>query len=534
MTQHYILVATDLTDESLKLLQEADDVHLTMVTPALAAVREKIPEAHALICREDLLVDRDLLERAPQIRMVARVTAGLSGVDIEYATSRGIIVMNTPGASAIAAGEHTLALMLALSRGLITAHNSLREGYWLLDRKQQAGTQLYRKTLGIIGMGRVGQIVAFRCLAFGMNVLAYDPYISEEKITDERIQLVSLKELLARSDFISLHVPATRETRHLVNQETIEQMKPGVRIINTAHGSIVDETALAGALKSRHVAGAAVDVYAEEPPYNSPLIGLPHVIHTPHIGDNTIEATQDLSLRVVEQVLDALRDKDYRNVVNMPLMPGLNYEAVRPYMYLGEAIGALHHTLARHRVRRVAVEVRGDDMNGLIRPMTVAILKGLISPVLGDKVSYINAPMLAAEFGWQTMQVKGLKTGEYSNIVTCQVTLEDGELITITGTLLDRKEPHIVQINEYRLNFVPAGYLVIMGSYDRPGVIGRVGTLLSSHNVNIASWHTGRAEPGGHTLTILTLDEEIPEAVFDELRQLDFVRHAHQVRIVHS
>ncbi|MCU0513820.1 MAG: phosphoglycerate dehydrogenase [Anaerolineae bacterium] len=534
MTEYRLIIATDLTEESLALLRAAGDVTFSLVPPSGPALREQLQEAHALICREDVPVDRTLLEQAPRLRLVARMTASLGGVDIEHATARGIIVMHTPGVSAIAVGEHTLALMLALSRRLTTAHNSLRDGYWLLDRKRQAGTQLYRKTLGIIGLGRVGHIVALRALAFGMQVLACDPYISEDKVTDERIELVSLRELLTASDFISLHVPATRETRHLLNEQSLASLKPGARLINTAHGSLIDEAALVQALKSGQVGGAAVDVYAEEPPYNSPLVGLPGVIHTPRISDNTAEATQDLALRVVEQVLDALRDKDYRNVVNMPLLPGLNYETVRPYLHLGEAMGSLLHTLARHRVRRVAVEVRGEAMNGLIRPLSVAILRGLIAPVLGDKVSYINAPMLAAEFGWHIHQVKGLKTGEYSNIVTCQITLEDGEPITMTGTLLDHKEPHIVQINEYRMNFVPEGALLILGSHDKPGVIGRVGSLLSGHQVNIASWHTGRAQPGGHTLTVVTLDEELPAPVLEELRQLDFIRHAHQVTIARS
>lgn len=531
MTQFHVLVATDLTDESLALLRQAEDVSFEIVPPNPATLRPRLREAHALISRDDLTVDDALLEHAPHLRIIARVTAGIAHVDVDSATQRGILVMNTPGANAIAAGEHTLTLMLALSRRLPLAHNSLREGYWLLDRKRQAGVQLFGKTLGIIGLGRVGQIVAQRSLAFGMTVLAYDPYISEDHLADPRIQLISLRELLSASDFISLHVPATRQTHRLINEEAIALMKPGARLINTSHGSIIDEAALATAIKSGQLAGAALDVFNEEPPYNSPLIGLDHVIHTPHIGDNTIEAMQDLSTRIVEQVLDALRDFDYRNVVNMPLLPGVNYEAIRPYLRLAQCIGALHHALARLPLRRVAVELRGDDLSGLIKPITVGILQGMLAPILGEKVSYVNAPLLAVERGWQITQAKGLSKSEYANSVTCQTTLEDGEEITITGTLLDHKQPHIVQINQYRMNFVPEGYLLIVGSYDKPGVIGRVGTLLSDHNVNIASWHTGRAEPGGHTLTVLTLDEAIPEEMLEELRGLDFVRHARQVRI---
>ncbi len=526
-----ILVATDLAENSLQMLRDAADLQIQVVPPSSEALRDGLQNVHALIARDDVRIDRGLLDCAPQLRVIGRVGAGLNNIDVEAATGRGIIVMNTPGTSAIAAGEHAIALMLALSRRLVVAHDSLKDGWWLLDRKRQAGVQLYGKTLGIIGLGRVGRIVAHRCLAFGMMVLAYDPYLSEEQVSDERILSVGLKELLQRSDFVSIHVAATRETAGLFNAETVKLMKQGARLINTSHGSVVDENALALALKDGRLAGAAVDVYREEPPYNSPLIGLDNVVHTPHIGDNTVEATQDLSFQIVQQVMDALRGDDYRNVVNMPFMPGVDYETSRPYLRLAECIGALLHTLARSPVRRMAVEYRGDEVVGLVKPLTVALLTGLLRPILGDKVNYINAPVLAGERGMLITQTKGLKTGDYTSLVSCQVTLEDGEDIIMAGTLLDHKEPHIVQINQYRMNFVPEGHLLLMGSFDQPGVIGRVGTLMATNNVNIASWQTGRAEPGGHTLTVLTLDQPIPDSVLDELRRLDFIRHAHQVAI---
>jgi len=534
LTDHSILVATDLTDTSLKLLREAEGIHVEVIAPKTNAVREGIKKANAIIIRDDIQVDATLLKDAPDLRLIGRMGASLSGIDIDAATERGIIVMNTPGTSAIAAGEHTLTLMLALSRRLIVVHNSLKEGWWLLDRKRQAGIQLYGKTLGLIGLGRVGMIVARRALAFGMTVLAYDPYISEDHLGDERITLVGLRELLERGDFVSIHVPPTAETRGMVDEAFIKGMKAGSRLINTAHGSIFDEQAVAQALKDGHLAGVAVDVYSGEPPYNSPLIGMDNVIHTPHIGDNTLEATQDLSIQIVQQVLDALNGQDYRNVVNMPFMPGLDLEAIRPYLTLAERIGALEHALASSRspIRRVAVEYRGEDVSGLVKPLTVAILKGILAPVLGDdKVNYINAPILAAERGLQVTQAKGLRTGEYTNSVSCQVICEDGFELVIGGTLLDHKEPHIVQLDDYRMNFVPEGHLLIMGSYDQPGVIGRVGTLMATNNVNIGSWHTGRVKVGGNTLTVLTLDQPIPDAVLNELREQDFVRHAIQVKI---
>ncbi len=530
MPDFSILVATDLTEESINILRSS--VELTLVNPANGvALRDGLKHAHALIARDDVTIDASLLALAPNLKVIGRVGANLGGIDIEAATGRGIIVMNTPGVNAIAAGEHAITLMLALSRKLISAHNSLKEGFWLLDRKRQAGTQLHGKTLGIVGLGRVGQIVAARCLSFGMNVLAFDPYITEEEIADKRIALVGLRELVSKADFVSIHVSATNETRGMFNDALIRQMKAGARVINTSHGSVIDEAALVLALKEGRLAGAALDVYAEEPPYNSPLIGLDSVIHTPHIGDNTVEAAQDLSIQIVTQVIDALNGEDYRNVVNMPFMPGLDFEAVRPYLRLAEYIGTFLHTLSRFPVRRMAVEYRGEDTVGLVKPLTVALIKGLLTPIHGDNVNYINAPVLANERGIQVTQAKGLKASEYAALVSCMVTLEDGEQIYIAGTLLDRREPHIVQINDYRMNFVPEGHLVLMGSFDQPGVIGKVGTLLATNGINIASWHTGRATPGGHTLTVLTLDEPIRAEVFDELCRQDFVRHAHQVKI---
>jgi D-3-phosphoglycerate dehydrogenase len=524
-----IVIATDLTEEGLGVLQRATDAAVQIVSPKHQTVRDALKDAQAFIARDEISIDADLLQHASQLKVIGRVGAGLNGIDIEAATARGIIVTHTPGVSAIAVGEHTLALMLALSRRLIVTHESLNKGWWLLDRKQQIGTQLYGKTVGIVGLGRVGRVVAQRCLAFGMQILAYDPYLPEDQVDDPRILMVGLRELLQRSDIVTLHVPSTQETRGMFDADLIQQMKPGARLINTAFGGAIDEAAAAEAVKSGALGGVAVDVFSEEPPYNSPLIGLDHVIHTPHIGENTVEAAQDLSLQIVNQVLDALRGTHYRNVVNLPFMPGVDFETIRPYLILAERIGTLLHVLARYPVRRVAVEYRGEETLALVKPLTVALLKGLLAPALGESVSYVNAPVLAAERGIQVMQAKGLKTGEYTTQVSCQITLEDGENILMSGTLLDRKEPHIVQINEYRLNFVPEGNLLLMGSSDQPGVIGKVGTLMADNHINIASWQTGRVQPGGHTLTVLTLDQTLPDEVMQILTSKDFVRHAHQV-----
>jgi len=417
--------------------------------------------------------------------------------------------------------------MLALCRQVIPAHQEVARSVWA--RQAHLGSELYGKTLGLVGLGRVGKHVAARAVAFGMNVLAFDPYIAEAQITDPRLKLVGLDEVLSRSDWISLHCAVTPETYHLLNEETLRMVKSGARIINAAHGSILDEKALAAALKSGHVAGAAVDVFAHEPPTDSPLIGLPHVIHTPHMGDSTVEAQHDLSMQIVRQVIDALNGTDYRNAVNMPFIPGRDFEGVAPYLILAERIGTLHHHLAKGRIRRVAVEYKGDEIEGLVKPLTVALLKGLLSPVLGDAVNYINAPLVAMERGIHVTQTKGLDVMDYTNLVSCQTHWEGSGQQVISGALFNRREPHIVQINSYRSDFIPSGVLLIFGGYDRPGVIGRIGTHVAELGINIADWRTGRAEKGGQTLTVLTLDQPFSEAQLDDFRKLDGVRHAHQM-----
>lgn len=524
---HTILVAAPLTPEALDLLKANADTEVISVAPRLADVRQHISRATALIVRDDVPVDRTLIEAGKQLKIIGRAGVGLAGIDVEAATARGVIVMNTPGANAITTGEFTFALMLALSRQIIPAHLEVADGKW--ERQSHLGLELYDKCLGLVGLGRVGRCVAERALAFGMEVLAYDPYVAESQLDDLRVKLVGLDELLARADFISLHCAVTPETIHLIDAEALAQVKPGVRIINVAHGSVVDETALADAIRAGHVAGAALDVFDEEPPRQTPLIGLPGVLHTPHMGDSTIEAQEDLSLQIVQQVLDALHGTDYRNAVNMPFMPGRGFEAMSPYLRLAERIGALQHYLARGRIRRVAVEYKGDEINGMVKPLTVALLKGILEPVLGDSVNYINAPLLAMERGVHVTQTKGLDVADYTNLVSCQVHWEGGGQLVISGALFNRREPRILQIDTYRTDFVPEGVLLVFGSYDVPGVIGRVGTLMATHGVNIAAWRTGRMSKGGQTLTVLTLDSPIPDDVLQEFRKQDFVRHATQL-----
>lgn len=522
-----IVIATALTEAALNYLDSVPDVDIRIIASEKAQVIRALPEADALITRDEFAIDAEVIDAGKRLKVIGRAGAGLTGINVEAATARGVIVMNTPGANAISTAEYTFALMLALVRQIIPAHQELSRSMWA--RQSHTGIELYGKTLGLIGLGRVGRQVAIRAAAFGMDILAFDPYVAEAQTTDLRVKLVGLDEVLGRSDLVSLHCAVTPETYHLLNDETLALIKPGARLINAAHGSIVDEKALAEALKTGRIAAAAVDVFGHEPPLDSPLIGLPNVIHTPHMGDATIEAQHDLSIQIVRQVVDALRGTDYRNAVNMPFIPGRDFEAIAPYMLLAERIGTLHHHLARGRIRRVAVEYKGEELDGMVKPLTVALLKGLLSPVLGDSVNYINAPLVAMERGIHVTQTKGLDVADYTHLVSCQTHWEGSGQQVISGALFNQREPRIVGINSYRTDFVPAGVLLIFGSYDKPGVIGRVGTHMASLGMNIGAWRTGRAEKGGQTLTVLTLDLPLTEAQLEEFRKLEMVRHATQI-----
>ena len=524
----FVTVAIDFSDEILVELRE--------ISPRLHIERHTPNVPPDVMARTEALYTADFYpepEQAPKLRWIQMHSAGMNqALDFPIVQAEDIIATSTSGIHATNMAHYCLMMMLMRNFNMLRAFDLQRRAEWPPQPSEViAPIDMERQTVGIVGYGSVGRELARLCATMGMTVLACDPYIREEQVSEARIQLVGLRELLGASDYVSMHVPATKETMDFFDADSLKLMKRGARFINTAHGGVIKEALLAEALQEGRLGGVALDVWNEEPPFNSPLIGLDKVIHTPHIGDNTIEARQDLSLQIVRQVIDALGDRDYRNVVNMPLLPGLSYQQIRPYMQLAESIGALQQVLARSPVRRVAIEIIGDDMNGLIKPMTVGILKGLLSPILGESVSFVNAPLRAAQLGWQITQAKGIKISEYRNVITCQVTLEDGEEISIAGALLDRQKPYILQINDYRIHFEPRGHLLIRGSYDKPGVIGRVGSLMAENGINIASWHTGRAAPGGHTLTALTFDEALPESVMAVLRERDFIRHVHQLRI---
>ena len=523
-----ILIAASLSEASLQLLEDDPEVDFEACKPPLdETAHALLADSDALIVSSQVAVDEEFLEGAPPLKVIGRAGAGLDNIDIEAASRRGVLIMNVPGANTIAAAEHTMALLLALCRDIPQSHFSLRRKEWRRD--DFLGVQLYGKTLGIIGLGQVGSRVARQVQGFGMEVVTYDPHISVEAARDLRVTLLELDELLRRSDFITLHASLIPATRGLIGAHEIAQMKPGVRIVNTARGALIDSTALYQALTSGHVAGAALDVFETEPPLGNPLLALPNVIVTPHLGSKTEEAQRDVSIQIVSQVLDALRDRDYRNVINMPIVDGVSFQELRPYLNLAERIGSMQMQLAQGRMTRVEVEYRGQEVAELVKPLTVALLKGLLVHVVGqDQVNYVNAPLLANQRGIVVAQTKGLLGPDYPNLISCRLTTDVGERL-ISGTLFTRKLPRIVQIDEYRMDALPEGIMLVMVSQDVPGVIGQVGTFLGQHHINIAEWRLGRNRPGDRALSVINLDTEISDHVMGELADLPEVIDIRQV-----
>jgi len=512
-----ILVSDDIGAHGIDILKAAADAECdvnTGLTPdeLIAA----IDGYDALIVRSATKVNDAVLAAASDLKIIGRAGMGVDNIDVTAATQRGVIVMNTPSANSVATAEQTMALMLATTRHTAAAHQTLAEGRW--ERSKYAGTELSGKTLGVVGFGRIGRLVAARARAFEMEIVAFDPYVSEEVAQDAGVTLVNLEDLYAGVDYITLHVPSSPATDNMISAESIATMKDGVVIINAARGSLVDEAALADALTTGKVRAAGIDVYRTEPPdEDHPLIGLPNVVHTPHLGASTAEAQRDVSAQIAEQILDALRGTDIRNPVNLPFAAGPDFVAAMPYMALADKLGVLQFHMAPSPVRRVEIEVKGDVAETLTRPIAAGLLAGLLRNHLAGDVNYVNAPLLAQQHGITVSQAKGVASADYTNLVSCRVHWDDGSR-TMAGVLFGGSEPRLVQVSDYHLDVDPSGLLLIMLNKDVPGVIGMVGTTLGRFGVNIAEWRLGRSEPGTEALSFINLDAEPPEEALAALR----------------
>ncbi len=514
-----VLISDKLGQAGLDILDAAADIEYVM-TPGMSKdeIIAAVPDYDAWIVRSGTRPDADMIAAATKLKCIGRAGAGVDNVDLDAATKAGVVVMNTPGANAMATAEQTMAMMLAVSRHTAHAHMSLAGGAW--DRKKYMGSELYTKTLGIIGLGKIGTLVAQRALGFGMEVVAYDPYVSEDKAKLLGVTLVNLDDIYAQSDYITLHTAVTADTTNMINADAIAQMKDGAIIINVARGKLIDETALLAGLDSGKLAAASLDVFQSEPPEGNPLIGHEKVTHTPHLGASSVEAQSNVGKMVANQVIDCLRGDDVRNAVNLPFDAGPSFAAIQPYMALAYKLGQLQRNIATEDITHIEIEVRGAEIATMVRPIAASILHGMIEDRAED-ANYINAPMLADKLGIKTKQVRGLCDAEYPNMIACKVYWGEGkaadEMHMIAGVVVAGKYPRIVQWSRYQLEATPEGIMLLMRNWDRPGVVGQIGMLMSENNVNIAEWRMGRTEPGGEALCVLNLDTMPPDSVIDQI-----------------
>ncbi len=522
-----VLVSDLVSEEGLARLRGFDDVEVdapgAMEREAFLAA---LPGHHALIVRSGTRVDAEALARADGLKVVGRAGVGLDNIDVEAATERGVLVMNTPGANATATAEHTWALLLALCRQVPAADASVRRGEW--ERKRFVGFQLAGKTLGVIGLGRVGRLVATRGRGFGMQVIGCDPYLSADMATEIDVELADLERVLAEADVLTLHVPLTDETRGLIGADALERMKPGALFVNAARGGLVDEGAVADALADGRLAGCAFDVYADEPPAGSPLLAAPNVVLTPHLAASTGEAQRDVSVQIADQVVAALREEEFRNAVNLPFVASGGLSAIRPWLDLAERLGRLAAALAPGRIERVEVEARGPEAAPHAGPLSVAVLKGILTPILGAAdVNYVNAAHVAAERGIEVSRSRRASAADYANLVGCRIRTDAGRR-SVAGTLF-QTHPRAVEIDGYHLDAPPVGTALLVWNRDVPGVIGRVGTILGNAGVNIAEWRLGRTAPGQTALAFINLDTPAAHDVLEDLRRIEGVRQVRQL-----
>lgn len=515
-----ILVSDALSEEGLKILKEVKEFKVDVNTCLKPEELKKIiADYDALVVRSATKVTADVILNANNLKVIGRAGVGLDNVDLEAATQKGIIVMNTPSGNTISTAEHTISMILALSRSIPQANASLKTGEW--KRSKFMGVELYNKILGIIGLGRIGKEVAKRALSFGMKVLAYDPFLSREVAEGLGIEVVELKDLFTRADYITVHTPMTDETKHMISAKEFDLMKKGVRIINCARGGIIDEAALVNAVKDGKVAGAAIDVFEQEPPgAANELLKLDNVITTPHLGASTEEAQVNVAIEVAEIVRDALLGKGIRNAANYPSVDAEVYRILEPYITLAEKLGVFSSQIIEGRFLEININYSGDIIRHDLSPLTMALTKGILSPILKETVNFINATSLAKERGINIREVKSSKEEEFVNLIQLEVKT-DKETRRIYGTLSPNKKPRIVKIDTYYVEISPYGEMIIIQNLDKPGIIGNLGMLLGKHNINIASMTFGREAPGGKAITVLNVDSPVSGEVLEKIKKID-------------
>ena len=498
--------------------------------PALGKDKEKLASAvgnyDGLAIRSATKVTAKIVEQAKNLKVIGRAGIGVDNVDIPAATARGIIVMNTPFGNSITTAEHAISLMLALARQIPEADASTRAGKW--EKNKFMGVEIFGKTLGVIGCGNIGSIVADRALGLKMKVIAYDPFLSADRANDLGVEKVELDDLFKRADFITLHAPLTDKTRNVVNADAIKAMKKGVRIINCARGGLVDEAALYEALKNGHVAGAAFDVFVTEPATENPLFGLPNVVCTPHLGASTSEAQENVALQIAEQMSDYLLRGAISNAINFPSISAEEAPKLKPFVALAEKLGSFAGQLTETGISKVQLTYEGAVTQMNTKALTSAALAGLLRPMLGD-VNVVSAPVVAKERGIVVEEVTREMPEDYESLITVTVTTER-QSRHVSGTVFADGRPRIVNIKGIRMDAEFGPSMIYITNRDKPGFIGRFSSTLGEAGINIATFHVGRDAPGGNAVALIEIDGELPETVLTKVRALPQVQSAKPLR----
>jgi D-3-phosphoglycerate dehydrogenase len=516
-----VLVTDNISDAGLTSLLEAEEIKVVKKTGLTSdELLLEIEDADALLVRSQTRVTSEVLSKAPQLKVIGRAGVGVDNIDVEAATKRGVVVMNAPDGNTISTAEHTFAMLISLSRNIPQAYRSTVNGEW--RRKDFIGVELKGKTLSIIGLGRIGAELSQKAKAFHMQVIAFDPYLTAERAEELGVKKATFEEAIKLADFISVHTPLTKETRHLINKDIFDKMKDGVRILNCARGGIIEEAALVDAIHSGKVAGAALDVFETEPlTVDHPLLALPQVIVTPHLGASTIEAQENVAIDVAEEVLHLLRGEAFKNAVNLPSLSAEVQKKIGPYLPLVTKLGKFATQLTTGALHQLTITYGGEVAEFEVAPLTRALLSGVLSQHL-DGINQVNAPHVAKQRGIRVTEQKASQSHGFTQIVTIELTTNEGS-VQVSGTLLNGFGARITKVNGYSVDVVPEGYLLHITHRDQPGVVGKVGTILGNHGVNIATMQVGRETIGGQAIMILGIDKGIDGQVLSHLRQPEIV-----------
>ena len=520
-----VLISDNLAPVGAQILLDAGlevDIKTGLAPEELLKI---IPQYEGLVIRSATKVTAEIIEAATNLKVVGRAGIGLDNVDVTAASKHGIVVMNAPDGNATTAAEHAIAMMVSLARNIPQATASMKEGKW--EKKKFMGRELTGKTLGIIGIGRIGSIVADRAQGLKMKVIAYDPHMPEDLVKKLGVELTTIDEVCRKSDFISVHVPMTKDTRHLISAPQFKNMKKDAMFIDCARGGVVDEEALFEALSSGEIGGAALDVFEVEPTTkeNCPLLSLDNFICTPHLGASTSEAQENVAVTIAKQISEYLRTGVVSNAVNVPSVSSDVLSKVGPYLTLAEMLGSFHMQIAKGGVEEVTLEYIGEFEELTTGPITVAFLKGLFTPILQDAVNYVNAPLIAKERGIRVVESKTGHSDDFTSLLSIRVKTTEGENM-LAGTVFGKNEPRLVRMNTFRLEAFPSGPMLFVYNKDIPGVIGSLGTTLGNHDVNISRMTVGREKEHGRNIILLNTDNMISKELLKTVQQLEYIDDA--------